>query len=106
MGESRTVSWTDLVNTAPIGCKIQELAGLISIHPLSFLVLIQPFFFEYGSTHTEVSSNTPDILKGKSRRHVAATVGTGKAISFRPDFFIYLFYIDIKLLRWVYLQLC
>ena len=49
MGKSGTIPGTNSIDIAHIGLQVQELARLLLIHPISRLVLVQPFFTSYGT---------------------------------------------------------
>lgn len=104
MREARTIGRTNSIDGTHIGLPVEELAGLAAVHPLSFPVLIQPFFPELGDGHAKVRSNSFQILEGEGRRHLAATVGAGKTVHFIPNLFFNLHSHCIQQLRRIVFQ--
>lgn len=88
VGKFGAIFRTDFIDRAHIRFPVQELAGRMNVHPLSFLVLIQPFFLELLNGHVQVFRYALQIFEGIGRRHGAAAVAAGQAVGFLPHFFI------------------
>lgn len=95
--ELRAVLGPDRVDRALIGLEVQELAGCADIHPLPFLVLVQPLFLKLADRHVEMPGYALQVPERIGRRHRPATIGTGQAIGFLPDLLVDSGCIGIKL---------
>lgn len=81
-----TISRTNGIDAAKIGFQVKELAGSRFVYPFPFPVFQKPFLPEPAQGQTQVPGNSFLVLVGIGRGHVAATVGTGKAVRFFPYF--------------------
>ena len=86
VGEACAIPWPYRIYIAHIGAKIQKLAGLLHIHPVTGLILIEPFLPESPLRHVQVFGYADHILPGLGGGHGLAAIGTIQAIQFFPGF--------------------
>lgn len=88
MRETGAIARPHGIDITHIGFKVQELAGLLHVHPVSRLILIQPFLPERGFRNAQVSGDTTDVFFCIGGRHGLAAVGAFQTIRTLPDFLI------------------
>src|ERR1044071_3067110 len=86
MRKTGAVCRPDSIDAAFIVLKIEELAGLFFIYPITYPVFIHPFLFELIRSFTKVPRDSFYIGLIKSRRHCFTAIGTAQAICFLPYF--------------------
>lgn len=86
MRESGTVPRTYLVDAAHVGLQVEELTGLLSVHPVAAFIVVEPFLLERITGHAQVRRDAFDVLRRESRGHLPAAVGACEAIRFLPYF--------------------
>jgi len=84
VGETGAVARSHLVYATLVRFRIQKLAGLLFIEPVSAFVPVQPFLAKSLFSHAQILGNSLNISAGIGRRHGLATVRAVEAVDTFP----------------------